>query len=595
MAVTDAAEVRTPPLLPLPSFIEPHTPLTAYSSYIATLHLLSRKSVSRTALLVELSATSSHCADPLSSLYPLLLHSFARLQSPAVVEDGERQSAQQLWTAVRNIVTVRATQSAFIQSAAIPRLLDCLSVLCTTSAAASDAGLLLSGCQLLANTTVNNADTQSAFLHYYLLSSHFLAIVRSCPFSCLSSLLYILHTALPSAAEQSAAVDSPGGAALLAELTLRLSRHQLQHAQHDADADEDEDEDEADVDSGLLFPSLVHRLFVHHGSFVLLVSEHLQLHHPNEWRSAMTFLLSSLLTLSACSLEVEAAAYCASGNCLSVLSMLLARYSTQLSERVEDDEGQYRKLPLSLPVDAWTHSGVLLVEHVLSSCLALAPSTTPPLSLLQRLFAVDVWYMLISLLASSTAANGPSQAASSSSLRSSSSTPPSRPPTPFGFQSDLLRLLALLCSYPSSQPPPYVRLTSLSFLAHTTIDGEQPMQREYSVVGIRGLCRWEEARRTLASMEVQAVDGQDEWRQQGVQLELDQQSHKVRLASAKERQHEDRELVTETDQPHPERVEQGHDEADMWSVERMAAVRNAGRRVDWGESADEPFTEDDFM
>ena len=444
------------------------------------------------------------------------------------------------------------------------------------------------GCQLLANTVANNSDTQAVFRHRYLLSSHFLALVRSCPSLCLSSLLYVLHTVLASSAEQSFAVDPAGTAALLAEFTLRLSCHRC-HQQRQCDADEDGAED--DVDSGLLFPSLIHRLFVSHSSLLQLLSDSLQHHHPDEAHSAVAYLLSTLVSLSPSTLEVERAAECACDNSLSLLSLLLARYATDPSERIEDEASQYTQLPHTLLVDEWTHSVVLLLEHVMSICLALPPSSTPPLPLLRRTLAADVWYVLISLLSSSnTPALNLSQPLPSTSTDypspSSASARSGRPDViPFGFQSDILRLLALLCCYPASHPPPYPRVTALSFLAHTAIHPDQPMQREYSVVGIRGLCRWDEARDTLASMEAQEVEGRDEWRRQGVQLTLDQQSHTVRLAGTQQRGQQS------------QRVERGVDEADMWSVERMAAVRSAGRRVDWGDtgSDDEPFTVDDFM
>jgi len=597
MAV-DAADGGTqqPLLPPLPHSIEPHTPLTAYSPQITSLHSLARRSSSRSQLLAELTGGSGQCGDPLSIVYPLLLHSFARLQHPLAAESSELQSAQQLWAAMRSIVTIRATQRAFAQSAAFQSFLGCLSALCSSTECDS-AELLVLGCQLMANTVANNTDTQSIFLHRHLLSSHFLAIVRSCPSQCLSSLLYVLHTVLPSAAEQSVAVDSPGGAALLAEFTLRLSRQRHQQQQQ-READEDDDDD-ADVDSGLLFPSLVHRLFVQHGSLLSLLCDSLQQHHAADCYRAMTFLLSSLVTLSPCALESEAAAECATSNCLSLLSLLLARYPHEASERIEDDEAQYPRLPQTLLVDEWTHSCIILLEHVLSSCLAQSPSSMPPLTLLRRLFAADVWYVLLSLLSSSnTPPPNPSHSLSSPATASPRSpSPSSRPSIPFGFQSDLLRLLSLLSCYPASHPPPYLRLTALSFLAHTAIHPDQPMQREYSVVGIRGLCRWEEARQTLASMEAQAVDGQEEWRRQGVQLTIDQQSHKVRMGRSRDREEGERERssdATQLEQPQ-QAVDRGADDADMWSVERMAAVRSAGRRVDWGDTDNDPFGDDDFM
>ena len=582
MAVGDsAADVRTRVLPPFPQLVEPHTPLTSYSACITTLYELTKKSSTRTELLSELVGIDGQCDARLSTLYPLLLHSLLRLHC------GELQLVQQLWTAVRNIVTVRAIQCCFVDSAPFRCLLSSLSALCS-SAAATHCSLLELGCQVVANTTANNGVTQSAFLRRHLLSSDFLAIVRWCPSSCLSSLLYILHTVLPSHAEQSFALDSPGGAALLADLTVRLSRQQLRQVQHD-------DDDESDVDSVLLFPSLAHRLFVHHSSFLLLVWDELQQQHPAERDSVMTFLLSSLLTLSPCALEPDSASYCASSNCLSLLSLLLARYPIDSSERVEDEDSQYAHLPQTLLVDEWTHSCILLVEHVTSSCLTLSSTSVPSLPLLHRLLADDVWYMLISLLSSSnTPALTPSHSLSPSSAAVTPSSS-SRFPVPFCFQSDLLRLLSLLSCYPASHPPPYPRLTALSFLGHTAIHPEQPMQREYSIVGIRGLCRWEEARQTLSSMEAQAVDGAEEWRRQGVQLTLDEQSHKVRLSGGPQREYEEVErAVGPTQRRQSQQVEHAVDETDMWSVERMAAVRSAGRRVDWGDSGDDPF-DDDFM
>ena len=585
MPLVDAAEVRAQSVLPpLPPLLDACTPLTAYSSHIASLYSLSKRASTRTAVLAELAALSVGPDGPLSAVSPLLRHSIARLlQPPTWADEGELHSARQLWAAVKNIVTVRANQCAFMQSEAFRCLLACMPALCST-VHSDTAALLLLGCQLVANTVADNRDTQSAFVHRHLLSSDFLTLVHSCPSTCLSSLLYVIHTVLPSAAGHSLVLDSPSGALLLAEFTVRLSGHQRRHQQHEAD----EDEDEADViDSSLLFPSLVHRLFLTHNSLLSLVSDSLQHHHQAECDAAMAFLQSTLVSLSPCSLESDCAADCASGNGLFLLSLLLARYPTEPSERIEDDEGQYVRLPQTLLVDDWVHSCVLLLEHILSSCLPRTPSATRPPPLLQRMMAADVWYVLISLLSSS---NTPTVTPSSTATSHSPSVS-YRPAVPFGFQSDLLRLLSLLSSCPSSHPPPYPRLTALSFLAHTVIHPDQPMQREYSIVGIRGLCRWEEARQTLASMEAQAVDGREEWRRQGVQLTFDQQSHKVRVASAQRREEDERYSGNGTQWQ--QQSEHGVD--DMWSVERMAAVRSAGRRVDWGDSDNEPFSSDDFM
>ena len=601
-----ASAARRPALLPpLPSHIDPHTPLTAYSSSITALHTLAKQSSTRAELINELVATHHSTEVPLSAVCPLLLHSFCRLRQCADARlGGELQLAWQLWTALRNVVTVRAAQRAFAHCAAFSPLLSCLSELCALPTRHSHtAPLLLAGCQLLANSVAGNSDTQSVFARHQLLSPDLLAIVRSCPAPCLSPLLYALHTLLLSVAQLA------DGTALFAEFTLRFGQqHQRREATGAAD-----DEDADDGDSSLLFPSLAHRLFLQHASLLPHVSDYLQLHHPAQHHAGLAFLLSSLCTVSSCALELESAAECATVNCVSLLSLLLARHPIDVAERIEDDEGQYALLPSTLQVDEWTHSCVLLVEHVLSSCLAHQPTAASQLPLLRRLFSADVWYLLLSLLSSTnTPTSQPSHEPSSTSsldspthsTSSSSLIPPptSRPPVPFGFQSDLLRLLCLLASYPSEQPPPFPRLTAVSFLAHTAIAPSQPMQREYSVVGIRGLCRWEEARQALSSMECQAVAGAEEWRRQGVQLTLDPHSQKVRLASSGGAVEErdgtaQSERQQQSEQWPQSSVERGEGDTDMWSVERMAAVRRAGRRVDWGDAGShEPFDpETDFM
>ena len=593
-------------LPPLPPLLDPHTPLSAYSSTITTLHTLAKQSSTRAELVAELVASADSSASaPLSAVCPLLLHSFRRLRQCAAARcGGELQLARQLWTALRNVVTVRAAQSAFVHCAAFRPLLSCLSELCALpSECSATAPLLLVGCQLLANTVAGNSDTQSVFARHYLLSADLLAIVRSCPSSCLSPLLYAVHTLLLSSAgsPHTAAAQRADGTALFAELTLRFGQ---QHQRREAGGEAD-DEDANDGDSSLLFPSLAHRLFLQDASLLTHMSDHLELHHPAQHHAGLTFLLSSLCTVSSCALETESAAECATVNCVSLLSLLLARHPIDASERIEDDEGQYALLPSTLQVDEWTHSSVLLVEHVLASCLAHQHTAASQLPLLRRLLSADVWYLLLSLLSSTnTPTHPPAHESSSSSSVDSPihSVSFSRPPVPFGFQSDLLRLLCLLASYPSEQPPPFPRVTAVSFLAHTAIDPSQPMQREYSVVGIRGLCRWEEARQALASMECQAVAGADEWRRQGVQLTLEPHSHKVRLASSGGAAEEKVETAQSEWQQQSEQwtqtgVERGEGDADMWSVERMAAVRSAGRRVDWGDAdSDEPFDPDtDFM
>ena len=611
MAVADDEPALLPPF---PQLIDPLAPLTAFSSQIAALHTSSRRSASRTLLLAELVSISVLDDDPLSALCPLLLHCFRRLQDPHVVlSDGELPAAQLLWTALRNLLTQRTIQSCFVRSACFSSFLSCLSSLCSSSAGVADAALAVLGCQLLANSITDNASTQTAFLHDHLHSPHVLSIVRSCPRPCLASLLYVLHTVLSSsAAADSTVLESAGGAALLAEMTLRLTHQQhQQRTDHEAGDDGDEDDDDVDLDGGLLFPSLLHRLFVAHNSLLSMMAEHLQLHHAAHCNTAMAFLLSSLLTLSSCALESESALHCASANCLALLSMMLARYPIDPSERLEDDEGRYAQLQRTLHVDEWTHTCVLLVEHILSSALTLSPNSTSTLPLLHRLFSTDVWYLLIALLASADTPTPPSPHAASPSCSSSerntsmlsSDIPASTLPSsiPFGFQSDLLRLVSLLCCYPASHPPPFPRLTAVSLLGHTVISATQPMQREYSIVGIRGLCRWEEARQALAALEAQAVAGQREWREQGVQLTLDEQSRKVRMASSATRrqgqgqeqdEHEDGDAVFGAAQSHSQPPS-----GDMWSIERMAAVRSAGRRVDWGEAEDDtPFDNDvDFM
>ena len=118
MTVVDAAEAGPALVLPPPpQLIDPHSPLTAYSSYTTALLSLSKRSSSRSRLVSLLAAGG------LSAVYPLLLHSFARLlHQPVPLDDGEVRVAQQLWRTVRNLITVRATQCPFIESVAFPAL-----------------------------------------------------------------------------------------------------------------------------------------------------------------------------------------------------------------------------------------------------------------------------------------------------------------------------------------------------------------------------------------------------------------------------------------------------------------------------------------
>ena len=124
----------------------------------------------------------------------------------------------------------------------------------------------------------------------------------------------------------------------------------------------------------------------------------------------------------------------------------------------------------------------------------------------------------------------------------------------------LLRLLASLCTLEeeAGAPTPFPVLHGLSFFGHTHIDDSQPLQREYSVMGLRAVCQQEAVREALTELKGMEVEGGEQWKERGVDVQWDEERERVRVGSA-----------------------------------RPSSMKRTSGPIDWGPT--EPFTDDDFM
>ena len=469
-----------------------------------------------------------------------------RAEGAGAGQEAELRAVRRLWRLLRNEVTRPKLQSAFLSSPSFPLLHSALTAM---AEGGGDVALLAVGLQLVANTVTGNRETASAYLSRHLLSEDFLSLLsssRRLPAAVRSCLLLVLHTVTAEASSQRSLISHRLGPAVLLAA--------LQPLPAPLPAGDDGDCCE------LLRLSLLRRFFLHQEELLPVLcillyrdgaGQPLQAEADGEADAQLSGLLTDLLTLEADELgsalrgqQPEVSAVTA--NCSCALQLLSARHAQPaavVAAELQDDALSLTRIPTTLRADALTHAALLLLEHVLALALSLADDASAAARVPDAAAALVALFrsperqlLLLSLLASSDTpvVRQRRTAAARRGLQAQGQQPASSASTsvPFAFQSDLLRLLSLLSS--GTPPPPLPVLTALSLLAHTRIHPEQPLQREYALLGLSSLCRLQTVSSALTELQAEDVEGREEWRQQGLDVSWDQQRGRVRVATSRD-------------------------------------------------------------
>ena len=444
---------------------------------------------------------------------------------------------ERLWRLLRNLCRSEDSQTALLD--AEPAVAAFIAALCRVGSAdateqqqphlpTARAALLTTGGQLLVNSLQRHPRNQRHFLSTHLLSPPFSRLIASSHRPFRATLLHTIHSLMLDDAQHEEILAHPQSAHLL--LAILNPTHSSAPPLHDSSEEEDEEVEEED-DADMFATSILRRCFVRRATFMRSLVPVLDVTASSS--PVLVRMLHSLPETTADG-SVSATADAVTpltANCAFLLPLLALHY--QLGEptaALTDDSSGYLMLPSTLRVSPLAHAVVQAVDHALYTTLTRPSSPAP---LLATLSSLSHAYLLLALLRS--------------------------PPVCFDFHSDLLRLLSLSSSYPGHVPP-YPVLLALSFLNHTHIEDSQPMQREYAVVGLRALCQLERVQAELSSLQALDVQGKEEWKQRGVDLQLDAQASRVHVQASK--------------------------------PQGKAEKRTSGP-IDWGVTR--PYTDDDFM
>ena len=450
-----------------------------------------------------------------ASLVLLAPHCSAPPPPPPPPSPSSLAACELLWRLLRNCCTTASNQEAVITCSTLPRF---LATLASLPPSPPFSRLLATGGQLLSNALTLHPANQGLF--FPLLSSpSFHSLVSTPLLSLRAPILQCLRLCLLNPAHQRALLLAyPLGPALLSAAF---------HPSDDGDGS---------ADCDLLAHALFSHLFTSQPSFLPLLLPSL----PHS-TATLPFLLDGLAQgageVAGGAVDATAVAF----NCAALLDLLTTHYSIPLPP--SDDAAGYLALPSDICLTGWAHAA---------------------------LRAVDRWAAEDAGEAEEAKAAEESKSAGAA-VRAALTEPARRalllallrsPGEEDGCHVTLLRLLLGLVGMEEQEgvAGAWPVLHALSFLAHTRIDERQPLQREYAVVGLRFVCRLERVREALAGLQGMGVEGGEEWKARGVDVQWDEERERVTIGSG---------------------------------GRRAGTEHRTSGPIDWGET--EPFTDDDFM
>ena len=454
--------ISSPTSFPLSSLDEPLRTLLSHSR--SSLHL---SHLSSDLLSIHQSP------DFVSFVLPLFLSSALTLDPSSTLSPSSPPSVlsiERLWRLLRNHCCTPPAQHALLTSSALPPFLSALSLL--SSVPSTPPSLLLTGGQLLANALTSHPTNQLHFLSY-VLSPLFLHLLHTPSLPFRASLLHSLHLSLLPPSSQVSFLSHPLSLLILTAAFTPPS-----------------EEEEGAADCELFAQAILTRFFIHQAAFLPSLLPALSPSQSSPLSSAaIEWLLQGLEGVEVDASEAVAASL--TSNCLALLTFLCSSLPSLPPSLVDDSTG-YLSLP-SYSLPSWTPLCLSVVEHCTSSLLS-----HPTHPLITALSSTPTRILLLSLLHSK--------------------------PLP-ELHTCLLRLLSSLCALEgeSGVTTPFPVLHALSFLGHTHIDETQPLQREYSVIGLRAVCSHERVREVLAGLKGMEVEGGSEWRARGVDVQWDEE------------------------------------------------------------------------
>jgi hypothetical protein len=105
--------------------------------------------------------------------------------------------------------------------------------------------------------------------------------------------------------------------------------------------------------------------------------------------------------------------------------------------------------------------------------------------------------------------------------------------TPYMFKSHLLRLVGSLSHGSVAWQTALGGRAVYACMNHSVLDDHNPLMREHSVLALRNLLEGNETnQRIVSDLRTQAVANQEQLRQAGIEAEVDEETGKVRVATA---------------------------------------------------------------